>query len=203
MKQLLALIALSLPTVALADWPLAVTLGLESHTGGDRWDSIERSGEPSRDIDLGDGLYFSGGVAAQLPEWPINGRLTLHSRLGVKTVLGEGDDGRYSKLAYPLELGLRYTNDCALFSTLGCGFFIEAGAVYPFSAHYRMAGSQERDDDFETQPGYSLRAGWFVFYLGYWHQRYQLNNEDYDASSLNVGIEVPVAVKGNWGFGRE
>lgn len=202
MKRLLTLLALAMPMLALADFPLGATLGLESHTGGARWDSIERSGESDREIDLGDGLYFYGGAAAFLPDLPINGRVTLHSRLGVKTVQGEGDHYRYSKVAYPLELGLRYTNDCALFSALGCGFFVEAGAVYPFAAQYRLRGGQNRDDDFDTQPGYSLRAGWFVFYLGYWHQTYQLNNQVYDASSLNVGIEIPVTGRDNWRFGR-
>jgi len=202
MKRLLTLLALAMPMVALADWPLGLTLGFESHTGGELWDSIERSGEPDRDIDLGDGLYFYGGAVALLPELPIDGRWELRSRLGVKTVMGEGANYRYSKLSYPLELGIRYTNDCALFSALGCGFYVEAGAVKEFSAQYSIRGGQHRDDEFDTEPGFALRAGWFFFYLGYWFQSYEINGGSHDASSLNFGIEVPVTRNIDWGFGR-
>lgn len=191
-RVLFILLSLTIPMLALADWPLGISLGVDSHTGGERWDTIHRAGKPDQNIDLGDGLYFYGGAAARLPEFPLNGRLELHSRLGVKTVLGEDDSYRFSKLSYPLELGVRYMNDCELFSALRCGSFIEAGIVYKFAAEYSTRGGQTRDDDFDTQPGFMVRAGWFVFHLGYWIQTYELNGQSHDASSLNIGIEVPI-----------
>lgn len=198
MKRMTVLLSLVTPMAATADWPIGYGFGLEAQGGGEHWATIRRSGEPDQELRLGSGAYFYGVAIVESPWFS---QLELRSRLGIKTSSGEDDDVAYAKHSYPLELGVRYTNDCTILSGLTCGFFIEAGAVHQFGARYVARGNRFQRDEFSTQPSYSIRAGWYYFYVSYWHQDYGLDGEKYDASSLNFGMEYAFTKIGNWAFG--
>ncbi|MFG1496216.1 hypothetical protein ABMA57_06235 [Saccharospirillum sp. HFRX-1] len=198
MKKVALFLGLITPILAMADWPIGYGVGLETQAGGYHWATDRRAGEPDQEINLGSGMYFYGVAVA---EFPWLSQLELRSRLGVKTNSGEDDDVAYSKRSFPVELGVRYTNDCTILTALTCGFFVEAGAVHQFNARYTARGNRFQRDEFSTEASYSVRAGWYFFYVSYWHQEYQLAGETYDASSVNFGLEIALTKVGNWAFG--
>lgn len=191
----------ALPVGVLADWRVGPVIGFETQSGGDRFDSFVLSDGSNRDIRLGDGVYFYAGAFMNLPELPYVARPQLRTRVGFKVMEAETDTTRYSQTSVPFELGLRFAKRCKEYDHLGCGFFFEVGAAKHWSAQYEFRGSSSRQQDFDSQVGLNLKAGWHFVYLGYTQQTYQADSTEYDASSLNIGIEVPIAFGDRWSYG--
>lgn len=192
-QKWMVLLLVSLPLPVYADGTVAFVAGLEFHGRGDHWDTVEKTDGGERDIYLGSGPYLYGGALVNLPEWPVVGGLQLRTRLGFKTQLGAGYDVEYAQRSYPFELGVRYGKRCTVPNPLTCGVFVEMGAVTQFNAEYRVRGSRYRQDDFSVDPGPYVKAGWFMMYIGYWQQTYSLGTRDVDASSLSLGVEIPIS----------
>lgn len=181
MRALLVLLAL-IPMLASADdWALTPVFGMDVQFGGDTIQTIEYTDGTDQDINAGNGIVFSGGVLVDLPLE----NAQLRSTLGFKYSTSQADNVDVNKIAWPLELGLRYSLDN--------GLFAEAGAVKHLAASYSASGAGfDRDDEYDTSIGLNIKAGWQFLTLGYSQQTYEANGEELDASSFNVGLEFPL-----------
>jgi len=181
MKKASVLLLLT-PLFAIAeDWSITPLVGIEGQFGGDTIETIEYTDGTDQDILAGNGLVFYGGVLMDLPL----DNAQLRSTLGFKYSTSAASNVDVSKIAWPLEVGLRYS--------LENGLFVEAGAVKHLAASYSSSGAGfNRDDEYDTSIGLNLKAGWRFITLGYSQQTYETDSEEFDASSFNVGLELPL-----------
>ena len=181
MKVWTGLLMLAPLLVSAEDWAVTPVLGLDAQFGGDTIQTIDYEDGSDQDIKAGNGLVFNGGVLLDLPLE----NTQLRSTLGFKFSTSQAENVDVTKIAWPLEVGLRYS--------LNNGLFAEVGAVKHLGASYSASGAgYDRDDDYDTTIGMNLKAGWRFITMGYSQQTYETDDEEFDASSFNVGLEFPL-----------
>lgn len=177
MRVWLVLLAL-MPALATAEaWKTVPVIGLDGQFGGDTLVTITYDDGSDQDINAGNGLVFYGGALVDLPV----DKLQLRSVLGFKYSTSQASNIDLAKTAWPIEVGLRYT--------IGDGWFVEGGL-----AHH-LAPKLTIDDDtteFDSAPGLNLKVGWYFITAGYTQMTYEANGNDFDASSFNVGLDIPL-----------
>ncbi|WP_108126435.1 hypothetical protein [Saccharospirillum mangrovi] len=148
MKKMFVLLLLT-PMLAWADdWSVTPVLGIDAQFGGDTIETIVYTDNTEQDLLAGNGLVFVGGVLVDLPL----DNTQLHTSLGFKYSTSAATNVDVNKIAWPLEVGLRYTLDN--------GLFAEAGAVKHLAASYTSSGAGfNRDDEYDTSIGLNLKAG--------------------------------------------
>lgn len=181
MKPWLVLLAF-MPALAVADdWDIVPVVGMDVQFGGDTIQTIDYTDGSDQEIKAGNGLVFNAGALLDLP---LAGT-QLRSTLGFKYSTSQAENVDVNKIAWPFEAGLRYSLDN--------GVFAEVGAVKHFAASYSASGAgYDRDEDYDTSIGLNLKAGWRFITVGYSQQTYEYEDEEYDASSINIGLEFPL-----------
>lgn len=158
------------------DWKAVPYVNMDLQFGGDTLLYIEYTDGSDQEIQAGNGLVFNGGLLVDIP---VDG-MQLRSTLGFKYSTSQATNVDISKTAIPFEAGLRYG--------FGDGFFVEGGVVHHINPKLSV------DDDsveFDSTPGANLKAGWRFITVGYSQLTYEVDSESYDASSINVGLELP------------
>lgn len=182
MMKLWSVLFVFVPLLASAEeWSVIPVLGMDAQFGGDTIQTINYEDGSDQDIKAGNGLVFNGGVLVDLPLE----NTQLRSTLGFKFSTSQAVNVDVTKIAWPVEVGLRYS--------LNNGVFAEVGAVKHLGASYSASGTgYDREDDYDTTIGMNLKAGWRFITVGYSQQTYETNDEEFDASSFNVGLELPL-----------
>lgn len=177
MRIWVVLLAL-MPTLAAAEaWKTVPVVGLDGQFGGDTLVTINYDDGTDQDINAGNGIVFYAGALVDLP---LDG-LQLRSTLGFKYSTSQASNIDVAKTAWPLEAGLRYN--------FSGGWFAEGGIAHHLSPQLSIDNDTA---EFDSSPGLNLKAGWRFITLGYTQLTYESGGEDYDASSFNVGLELPL-----------
>ncbi|WP_394170099.1 outer membrane beta-barrel protein [Saccharospirillum alexandrii] len=173
----LGLVLLSPLSVIAEEWSAAPLLGLDAQFGGDTLITIQYEDGSDQDINAGNGLVFNGGV---LVETPVTG-LDLRAVVGWKYSTSMASNIDVTKTAFPVELTARYG--------VGSGFFVGGGLTHHLNPKLTV---DDDSVDFDSSTGLVLRAGWEFIVVGYSSLDYDYESETYDASSFNIGLEVPL-----------
>lgn len=178
MRGVMGLVVMMIPMSVMAEeWSAAPLIGLDAQFGGDTLITIMYEDGTEQDIKAGNGVVFNGGV---LVETPVTG-LDLRAVIGWKYSTSQATNIDVSKTAFPVELTARYE--------VGSGFFVGGGLTRHLSPNLTV---DDDSFDFESSTGLVLRAGWEFIVVGYSSLDYDYESDTYDASSFNIGLEVPL-----------
>lgn len=178
MKGMMGLVVMMIPVAVMAEeWSAAPLIGLDAQFGGDSLATLQYTDGTDQELNAGNGLVFNGGV---LVETPVTG-LDLRAVIGWKYSSSMASNVDVSKTAFPIELTARYD--------IGSGLFVGGGLTRHLSPNLTIGNDST---DYESSTGFVLRAGWEFIVAGYSSLEYDSGSNTYDASSFNIGLEVPL-----------